>query len=45
MRETRETSNAAMYQALPRLAGDIASGRVEDPMLFHKNVALSATFL
>jgi hypothetical protein len=30
MSETRETANAAMSQALARLAGDIAAGRAED---------------
>ncbi|MFP4438431.1 MAG: hypothetical protein ACLFVO_14405 [Chloroflexaceae bacterium] len=30
MSEYRETANAAMDQAIPRLAGDIASGRAED---------------
>jgi len=29
MSETREPANADMYQMIPRLAGDIASGRVE----------------
>ncbi|MFP4435837.1 MAG: hypothetical protein ACLFVO_01185 [Chloroflexaceae bacterium] len=45
MSEHRETGSAAMHQAIPHLAGDIASGRAEDPILFHKNVAQSATFL
>ncbi|MFP4437575.1 MAG: hypothetical protein ACLFVO_10030 [Chloroflexaceae bacterium] len=45
MSENRETANAAMDQAIPRLAGDIASGRAEDSWLFHKKVAQSATFL
>ncbi|MFP4438072.1 MAG: hypothetical protein ACLFVO_12560 [Chloroflexaceae bacterium] len=38
MSEHRETANADVYQAIPRLAGDNASGRAEDPMLFHKTV-------
>jgi hypothetical protein len=45
MSEHRETANAAMDQAIPHLAGDIASGRAEDSMLYHKNVAQSAIFL
>jgi len=31
MREPRETATAAMDQAIPRLAGDIAAGRAEEP--------------
>jgi hypothetical protein len=34
MSNNRETANAAMNQAIPRLAGDIASGRAKDTMLF-----------
>jgi hypothetical protein len=45
MSEHRKTANTDMYPAIPRLAGDIASGRAEDSYLFHKNVALRATFL
>jgi hypothetical protein len=45
MNETRETATAERYQAIPHLAGDIASDRVEDSLLFHKNVAQGATFL
>jgi len=30
MSEHRETANADVYQTIPRLAGDIASGRAED---------------
>ncbi|MFP4437848.1 MAG: hypothetical protein ACLFVO_11430 [Chloroflexaceae bacterium] len=45
MSEHRETANTDMYPAIPRLAGDIASGRAKNSMLFHKNVALCATFL
>jgi hypothetical protein len=45
MSEHRETATAAMQQAIPDLAGDIASGRTEDTMLVHKNVAQRATFL
>jgi len=44
MSETRETADADMYQAIPRLAGDIACGRAEDYMLFHGNFALRAKF-
>ncbi len=33
MSEKRETVNAAMDQAIPRLAGNIATGRAEDSML------------
>jgi hypothetical protein len=45
MSEKHETAGTAMYQAIPRLAGDIASGRAENPILFHKHVALCATCL
>jgi len=45
MSETRETTNADMDQAIPCFAGDIASGRAEETILIHKNVAQSATFL
>ncbi|MFP4440171.1 MAG: hypothetical protein ACLFVO_23295 [Chloroflexaceae bacterium] len=34
MSEHRETANAAMDQAIPRLAGDIAFGRAEETSLF-----------
>ncbi len=34
MSENRETTNADMYQALPRLAGYIASGRAEETSSF-----------
>jgi hypothetical protein len=44
MSETRETPNADMYRAIPRLAGDRASGRVEQDILFGKKVAPGATF-
>jgi len=44
MSEIRETTNADMYRAIPRLAGDRASGRVEQDILFGKNVAPGATF-
>jgi len=30
MSEHRETANADMHQAIPRLVGNIASGRAED---------------
>jgi hypothetical protein len=36
MNETRETASAGMYPAIPGLAGDIASGRAEEAILFHK---------
>jgi hypothetical protein len=29
MNETRETANAERYPAIPHVAGDIASGRVQ----------------
>jgi hypothetical protein len=45
MSEHRETANAAMDQAIPRLAGAIAAGRAEDSMLFHKTFALCANVL
>jgi hypothetical protein len=45
MSEHREPANAAMDQTIPHLTGNIASGRAEDSMLFHKNVARCATFL
>jgi len=34
MSEHRETTNAAMDQAIPHLAADIASGRAEPDILF-----------
>jgi hypothetical protein len=45
MNETRETAHAGMQQAIPRLAGDIAAGRAEDPILLHKKFAPCANFL
>jgi len=38
MSEHRETANAAMDQAIPHLAGDIASGRAEEPGSFPKKI-------
>jgi hypothetical protein len=39
MSEHRETANADMYQTIPRLAGDSASGRAEEIRSFsQKNV-------
>ena len=38
MRETCETAHAAMDQAIPRLAGDIAAGRAEEPGFFPKKI-------
>ncbi|MFP4440527.1 MAG: hypothetical protein ACLFVO_25115 [Chloroflexaceae bacterium] len=38
MNETREAAGAAMYQAVSRLAGFIASGRAEDSTLVHKKI-------
>jgi len=35
MRETRETATAAMYQAIPRLAGDIAAGASSFHLIKH----------
>jgi hypothetical protein len=37
MSEQRETANTDMYQAIPRLAGDIASGRAEETRSFSQN--------
>jgi hypothetical protein len=31
MREKRATTSAALYPAIPRLAGDIAASRAEEP--------------
>jgi hypothetical protein len=45
MSKHRETAHADMQQAISGLTGDIASGRVEDFILFHKNFALCAKFL
>jgi len=46
MSEKHEPAGAAMYQAIPRLAGDSASGRTEETIfLFYKNFAHSAGFL
>jgi hypothetical protein len=36
MSEKHEPAGAAMYPALPRLAGDIASGRAEEPRSFSR---------
>ncbi len=36
-REKHEPAGAAMYPAIPRLAGDIASGRAEDFTFSQKN--------
>jgi len=33
MRENREPAGAAMHQAIPRLTGDIASGRAEETIV------------
>ncbi len=43
MSEHRETANAAMDQAIPCFAEDIASGRAEEDILVHEHVALRAT--
>jgi hypothetical protein len=40
MSENHETASAAMNQTIPRLPGDIASGRAELDILLQKNVAL-----
>jgi hypothetical protein len=45
MSEKHEPGGAAVDQAIPRLAGDIASGRAEDSSFFHKHVAQHATCL
>jgi hypothetical protein len=37
MGESCETTNADMEQTIPRLTGDIASGRAEDSRSFSKN--------
>jgi len=37
MSKTRETATADRYQAIPRLAADIASGRAEDTRSFSQN--------
>jgi hypothetical protein len=37
MSENREPANNDVYQAIPRLAGDIASGRAEDSRSFSRN--------
>ncbi|MFP4439995.1 MAG: hypothetical protein ACLFVO_22390 [Chloroflexaceae bacterium] len=42
MSEHRETTNADMYQAIPRLAGDRASGRVEPDILLEKKYPAAA---
>jgi hypothetical protein len=44
MSEPRETTGAAMDQAIPRLPWDIAFGRAELDILLQKNVAHRATF-
>jgi hypothetical protein len=38
MSEKHEPAGAAMYPAIPHLAGDIASGRVEDSILIAQNI-------
>jgi len=45
MSEQREPATTDMYPAIPRLAGDIASGRAEDSMLVHKTFARCANVL
>jgi len=44
MRKPRETTTAAMGQAIPRLAGDIASGRVEDLHSFSQKTRTECGF-
>jgi hypothetical protein len=39
MSENREATSAAMYQAIPHLARNIASGRAEEDILLHGNLA------
>jgi hypothetical protein len=41
MSENRETTNADMYQVLPRLAGDIASSRAEETRSLFTNMGLN----
>jgi hypothetical protein len=38
MIEKHEPASAVMYQAIPRLAGDTASGRVEDAIFLIKKL-------
>ncbi|MFP4436442.1 MAG: hypothetical protein ACLFVO_04280 [Chloroflexaceae bacterium] len=45
MSETRETTSADRYQAIPRLAGDIASGRAETDILFGNSTTLPQAIL
>jgi len=45
MNETREAAGAAMYQAVSRLAGFIASGRAEDSPLVHKKIHIVNFFV
>jgi hypothetical protein len=45
MSETRETANADMDLAIPRWAGDIASGRAEGDILFHEILHLVQNFV
>jgi hypothetical protein len=45
MSEHREPANTDMYPAILRLAGDIASGKAEGSMLFHKTFAQRANVL
>ncbi|MFP4438692.1 MAG: hypothetical protein ACLFVO_15735 [Chloroflexaceae bacterium] len=44
MSETRETATADRYQAIPRLAADIASGRAEDTRSFSQKFSQSENF-
>jgi hypothetical protein len=45
MSEQCETTSADMQQAIPGLTGNIASGRAEETILFHKKFAQHANFL
>ncbi|MFP4439082.1 MAG: hypothetical protein ACLFVO_17715 [Chloroflexaceae bacterium] len=42
MSENRETANSAMDRAILHLAGDIASGRAEEPGSFPEHLAQGA---
>jgi hypothetical protein len=44
MSEKHEPAGAAMNQAIPRLAGDIAAGSAEDSILYAQKFALCANF-
>jgi hypothetical protein len=45
MSENREAASAAVYQAIPHVAGNIASGRAELDILLHKTIHVVNCFV